>query len=114
MSYREANRHSIWCVLPPHILHEIAKRGTPAQREFAVDTLGADHSFRSGRAAFQLLSTNAHKLIAARAAGGQAHITIYDARHQQRLPGHVVANPNESNDDEVVEAFKGLLATYAF
>jgi Zn-dependent metalloprotease len=26
----------------------------------------------------------------------------------------VVANPNESSDKEVMEAFKGLLATYAF
>jgi Zn-dependent metalloprotease len=114
MNYREANRNSIWCILPPHILREIAKRGTPAQREFAVDTLGADHSYRLGRATFQLLSTNAHKLIPVRAAGGEAHITIYNAHHRQQLPGHVVANPNESKDDEVAEAFKGLLATYTF
>ena len=107
-------RNSICGILPPHILHEIAKRGTQAQREFAVDTLGADHSFRSGRATFQLLATGAHKLIAAPAAGGEAHITVYDARHRQNLPGRVVANPNESSDDEVKEAFKGLLATYAF
>ncbi len=113
MNYRKASRNSILCVLPPHILHEIAKRGSRTQREFALDTLGADHSFRSGRAAFQLLATGAHKLIAAQAAGGEAHITIYDARHRQRLPGHVVANPNESKDDEVTEAFKGLMATYA-
>jgi len=114
MDSRKASHIGIFCVLPPHILHEIAKRGTRAQREFALDTIGADHSFRSGRAAFQLLATNAHKLIAAPAAGGQAQITIYDARHQQQLPGRVLANPNESSDAEVSESFKGLLATYAF
>jgi Zn-dependent metalloprotease len=45
---------------------------------------------------------------------GEAHITIYDSKHTQRLPDHVVANPNESSDNEVMEAFKGLLATYTF
>lgn len=105
--------HSVLCVLPPHILHEIAKRGTPAQRDFALETLGADHSFRSGRATFQLLANGAHKLLALVAAGGEAHITIYDGKHTQRLPGHLVANPSGSNDPEVTEAFKGLLATYS-
>src|ERR1700730_18433305 len=114
MNFRKVSRNSILCILPPHILHEIAKRGTQAQREFALDTLGADHSFRSGRAAFQLLATGAHTLIAAQAAGGQARITIYDARNGQRLPGSVVDNPNERSDLEVAEAFNGLLATYAF
>jgi Zn-dependent metalloprotease len=114
MQVGKVHRHSIFCILPPHILHEIAKRGSPDQRNFALDTLAADYSFRSGRAAFQLLATGAHKLIAAGAPGGEAHITIYDTSHTQRLPGHVVANPTESSDNEVMEAFKGLLATYTF
>jgi Zn-dependent metalloprotease len=113
MNSRKIRRNSILCILPPHILHEIAKRGTQGQREFALDTLGSDHSFRSGRAAFQLLATNAHKLIAAPAPGGEAHITVYNAQHRQRLPGHVFTNPNESSDIEASEAFKGLVATYA-
>src|ERR1700730_13468656 len=114
MNFRKVSRNSILCILPPHILHEIAKRGTQAQREFALDTLGADHSFRSGRAAFQLLATGAHKMIAAGAPGGKARITIYDCQGSERLPGDVVSNPTESRDLEVTEAFKGLLATYAF
>ena len=114
MHSEQERRHSIFCILPPHILHEIARRGSPDQRNFALNTLGADSTFRSRRAAFQLLSTGAHKLITANALGGEAHITIYDAKHTQQLPGDVVANPNESSDQEVVEAFKGLLATYTF
>jgi Zn-dependent metalloprotease len=34
--------------------------------------------------------------------------------NRQQLPGRVVPNPSESGDNEVTEAFKGLLATYAF
>jgi len=112
MNAVKVHRQRIFCVVPPHILHEIAKRGSPDQRNLALDTLGADHSFRSGRAAFQLLATGAHKLLAPAAAGGEPHITICDARHTHRLPGHVVANPTTSADPEVTEAFKGLLATY--
>jgi hypothetical protein len=51
------------CMLPPHILHEIANRGTPAQRGFALDTLASDHTMRFGRAADQLMATGAHKLV---------------------------------------------------
>src|SRR5215471_18877342 len=104
MNFRKVSHNSILCAAPPHILHEIAKRGTQPQREFALDTIGADHSFRSRRAAFQLTATGAHKLLHAAPVGGEAHITIYNAGHRQRLPGHVIANPNESSDVEVVEA----------
>jgi Zn-dependent metalloprotease len=110
----KSHPNSLFCVLPPHILHEIAKRGTRTQRETALDTLGRDHSLRFGRASFQLLATNAQKLIAAPTVGGEAQITIYDAQQRERLPGRVVPNPNESDDAEVSEALKGLLATYAF
>jgi Zn-dependent metalloprotease len=114
MQATTSHRHSnIFCILPPHILHEIAKRGSARQRNYALDTLGADHSFRSGRAAFQLLATGAHKMLAA-PAGGEAQITIYDAKNMQQLPGQVVANPAASGDNEVSEAFNGLLATYTF
>src|SRR5712692_7536062 len=114
MQVREVNRHSIFCIIPPHILHEIARNGSTDQRNFALDTLGADSSFRSGRAAFQLLATGAHKLLAPASPGGEPHVSVYDTKHTHRLPGHVVANPSSSGDKEVTEAFKGLLATYTF
>jgi Zn-dependent metalloprotease len=94
------------------MLHEIAKRGTPAQRDFALDTLASDHPIRFGRATYQLMATGAHKLVTPAPATAEAHITIYDARHRTRLPGSVVHNPASSNDPEVQEAFAGLLATF--
>jgi hypothetical protein len=27
------HRHSIFCIVPPHLLHEIARRGSAAQRD---------------------------------------------------------------------------------
>ena len=105
-------RRGIFCILPPHILHEIAKRGTQAQRDLALDTLASDHPIRFGRATYQLMATGSHKLVAPAPATAQAHITIYDAHHGTRLPGSVVSNPNNSNDPEVKEAFAGLLATF--
>lgn len=45
-----SHRHSIFCILPPHILVQIAKNGSAAQRAFAIDTLSVDNSIRSFRA----------------------------------------------------------------
>src|SRR5215470_3819417 len=105
-----SHRHGVFCLIPPHILHEIAHRGTAAQRKFALDTLGADHSFRSGRQAYQLIASGAHKFLAPATPTAEAKITIYDAHHGIRLPGRVVTNP----DAEAKEAHDGLLATFNF
>jgi hypothetical protein len=95
------HRPSIFCILPPHLLHEIAIRGTPAHRAFALNTLGADHTIRFGRATYQLMATGAQKLMAPAPAAAEPHITIYDAHHGTRLPGSVVANPSSNTDPEV-------------
>jgi Zn-dependent metalloprotease len=105
-----SHRHGIFCLIPPHILHEIAHRGTATQRKFALDTLGADQSFRSARQAYQLIASGAHKFLAPATPTAEAKITIYDAHHGMRLPGRVVTNP----DTEAKEAYDGLLATFNF
>jgi Zn-dependent metalloprotease len=106
------HRSSIFCILPPHLLHEIASRGTPAQRGFALNTLASDHTLRFGRAIFQLRATGAQKLVSPAPVTAEPQITIYDAHHRSRLPGSVVANPSSSTDPEVTEAYAGLLATF--
>jgi hypothetical protein len=95
-------RRGIFCILPPHILHEIAKRGTQAQRDLALDTLASDHPIRFGRATYQLMATGAHKLVTPAPATVEAHITIYDA------PPHAPSRQccvqsNNSTDPEVKE-----------
>ena len=41
---------SIYCILPPHILKQIAKNGTAAQRTRAIEALTTTHCVRSFRA----------------------------------------------------------------
>jgi len=112
MQSHSYHRSSIFCILPPHLLHEIANRGTPAQRSMALNTLASDHTIRFGRATYQLMATSAHKLVTPAPAAAEPQITIYDAHHRTRLPGSVVANPSGSSDPEVTEAYAGLLATF--
>src|SRR5262249_60504076 len=46
-------RHSIHCILPPHILsHIAANAATREQRELALLTLDLDHSLRTSRVTF--------------------------------------------------------------
>src|ERR1041385_950466 len=49
------HRHSIFCILPPHILEAIAKQGDKKDREWALQTLAADTSARSERITQQML-----------------------------------------------------------
>lgn len=48
-------RHSIFCILPPHILSNIARYGSSQEREFALKTLAADQTMRTNRLTFSLL-----------------------------------------------------------
>ena len=90
-----ATRHSIFCILPPHILIAIAKNAaTPEQRAAAVDALSIDHSLRNERQAFSLmggLQINVLSSASLDAAGQpQKHRTIYDCGNGIALPGKVV------------------------
>lgn len=110
------HRHSIFCILPPHILEHIAKNGDKAQRSFAVDTLSTDHTmrqFRSTQAAFLQKRSTAPMPTAAVPA---AQISIYTATNTQTLPGTLVRGPGsgKSNDNSVDEAYDGLDETFIF
>jgi len=109
------HRHnSIFCILPPHILIEIAKNGTPQQRAQALDTLSVDHSIRQFRA------TNSAAIGPTRASAPMTaqpptkQRTIYDAQHAQQLPGNVVRSEGSaaSADVAVNEAYDGLGSTF--
>src|SRR5262249_48895833 len=112
MQSHSSHRPSIFCILPPHLLHEIANRGTPAQRSMALNPLASDPPLRFGRATYQLMATGAQKLMTPAPSVAEPQITIYDAHHRSRLPGSVVAHPSGSTDPEVKEAYAGLLATF--
>lgn len=111
-----SHRHSIFCILPPHILVQIAKNGTPTQRAFAIDTLSVDNSIRNFRA------TNAPNLVQRQLAqampGTTSRLkrTIFDAQHEHQLPGNVarLESGAASADVSVNEAYDGLGATFDF
>jgi Zn-dependent metalloprotease len=110
------HRHSIFCILPPHILRNISERGNPEQRAAASRTLALDTTFRALRAA--PLSLEPSPLVTPAPTADEKRRTIYTAGNQQLLPGEVVATedapPALNADIAVREAFDGLGATWDF
>ncbi len=109
-------RHSLHCILPPHILVEIAKRGTPEQRELAIDALQLDQSLRASRATFSLLGGLQVRHDLGAAAPPQKKRTIYDAQQGQTLPGRLVRSEGQPPvaDNAVNQAYDGLGDTFDF
>ena len=102
-------RVPIQCIVPPHILREVAQRGTPGQRAWALQTLSASDRLRGRREALALLATAAPS-------AGQKRRTIFDAQNGQELPGALVRGETDpaTADPAVNEAFEGSGATYDF
>ncbi|MEU5009463.1 M4 family metallopeptidase [Streptomyces sp. NPDC021749] len=106
--------HPVFCtIIPPHILDNLARSDDPARHEPARRTLEHDHLRRTRR-----------REVAARAAtpgepGADAdkpNRTIYDAGHQENLPGTKVRSESDgpSQDASVNRAHAGLGATFDF
>ncbi|WOD14610.1 M4 family metallopeptidase [Paraburkholderia kirstenboschensis] len=108
---------SIYCILPPHMLKEIAKNGTPQQRSLAIDTLAADHTFRQIRSVqAAMLAPRRSASVPPVAAAPSAHRSIYTANNTETLQGTLVRSEGapKSNDESVDEAYEGLGATFEF
>ena len=97
-------------IIPPHMLQEIAQKGTSSERASAWRTLTFSEQLRGGRSVLTLLSSRSVV-----SAGGKRR-TIYDAKNQRRLPGKLVRGESEpkSKDVAVNEAYLGAGATYDF
>lgn len=108
---------TIYCILPPHMLKEIAKNGTPQQRVQAIDTLSTDHTFRQLRSVHSaLLAAKPSVSVSPVPAVPSAHRSIYTAKNTETLPGTLVRAEGapKSNDVCVDEAYDGLGATFEF
>ncbi len=104
------HRHSpILCVIPPYILHEIARNGSAEQREMAIRTLVSSERIRGQRRAFREL----RGLMGMAAAGGKQR-TVYDAQNGSQLPGVKARGEGDppSSDPAVNEAYDGSGVTY--
>jgi Zn-dependent metalloprotease len=113
---RAPHRHSIFCILPPHVLREMARRGSAAQRNAALDTMAVDATQRGQRMAFMLLAAAAFRPPPVTGAAPQVHRTIYTAGNDQTLPGTLVRGEGQASvtDVSVNEAYDGLGHTFDF
>ncbi|MEH1771277.1 MAG: M4 family metallopeptidase [Nostoc sp.] len=99
---------SVCCIIPPHLLKEIAKRGTPQQSDWAFQSLTHSARIRGQR---DVLS-----LAPASTTSGEKRRTIYDASQGTSLPGKLVRSEGDapSNDPAVNEAYDAAGATFDF
>ncbi len=113
MCGHQGHRHSIFCILPPHILESIARSGNPSQRRAALKTLAVDSTFRALRASAAMRPTVAARSMAA---PNVLQRTIHSAGGQETLPGTVVRNEGDppTGDVAVDEAYDGLGHTWTF
>lgn len=104
-----SHNHPINCIVPPHMLEEIATKGTEGQRDLAISTLKASEQMRGQRRALADFSGAAFRV----AVGGKERI-VYDAKNGSTLPGTPVRNEGDgpTSDVTVNEAYDGSGATY--
>src|SRR6266849_6115874 len=91
-------RHSIQCILPPHILLNLARNGNEQERDFALRTLSLDSTFRSARSTQALMGglKPATASVSAATTSPAVQRTIYDDRQTQTLPGTLVRSEGQS------------------
>lgn len=109
------SRHSIFCILPPHVLRRIAERGTPEQRAAASRALAVDETMRAMRAARRpdLMPASPPALESLVA---QKQRSIFSANGTQVLPGNLTRTEGQgpTGDAAIDEAYDGLGDTYDF
>jgi Zn-dependent metalloprotease len=111
------HRHSIFCIIPPYVLDEIAQKGTPKQRTAALRTKSVDNTFRAFRLANQAARFAPQRnAIAGAGQPVQKRRTIYTAAGTQNLPGTPVRSEGQGPTGDLAtdEAYEGLGATFDF
>jgi Zn-dependent metalloprotease len=103
--------HPVLCILPPHILKNIAEKGTEKQRALAMNTLNVSEQFRGQRQALTGMTAFA---ISAAPPATTLQRTVYSAKFGSTLPGIVVRKEGgpPSADPAVNEGYDGSGATY--
>jgi len=111
--HNHSHRHSILCIVPPHMLKEIAVKGTDSQKKWAQDTILASTQLRAQRAQqFEYGDVLAASIF--KAVGGGKERVIYDVKNGSSLPGTVVRKEGDapSADVAVNEAYDGSGVTW--
>lgn len=104
------HHHPINCIVPPHMLQEIATNGTDVQKVIAINTFRVTSQMRGQRRALSDFNGAVTRFAAI---GGKERI-IYDAKNGTALPGTAVRNEGSapSSDVAVNEAYDGSGSTY--
>lgn len=99
------------CILPPHMLENLAQRGTAAEREFAKQALAVSQTIREERVRVAAATPRAARAAAAAAVKKR---TIYDANSGTQLPGTKVRSEGQAatGDAAVDEAYDGAGSTF--
>ena len=102
--------HPLFCIIPPHMLNEIAKRGSQAQRDYAIRTLRFSEQMRGQRLAVMDMPILLHQPVTS----DVKNRTIYDVNHGSSLPGTVVRQEGDppAADVAVNEAYDGSGVTF--
>lgn len=105
---------SIFCILPPHILRQIAENGDQQARRAAIATMTADQTFRIARAEQNRTAPVPRPAMLSGEANKQR--TIYTAQNAQNIPGQLVRAEGAapSGDAAADEAYDGLGTTFDF
>lgn len=108
-------RNPVFCILPPHLLRELARNGTPAERDIALATLATDQTARISRVTYEMQAAGARPALMS-TGPAEKHRTIYDGGRLEALPGRVVRNEGGKAVRDVAanEAYQGLGATWDF
>jgi Zn-dependent metalloprotease len=108
------HRHSIFCIVPPHILREVARNGTDEERGFALDTLALDNSHRTQRAVIN--QAGLMPVFAATPVTPTKHRLIYNTNHTANLPGTLARSEGQGPvaDASVNQAYDGLGHVFDF
>jgi len=101
--------HPLFCFLPPHMLKEIAERGSDQQREKALQALIIGEQTRAQRA----LRAEVEALVKSTLVTDKER-AVFDAENGSDLPGQLVRSEGEppTGDPAVDEAYDGSGATY--
>jgi Zn-dependent metalloprotease len=103
-------------IVPPHVLERVARTGSQADRETALNTLAIDHSLRTLRVENSLLrGVAARRLALTHGGGGVPLRVIYDAQHKSNTHATVVLRTESEApvaDAAANEAYDGLGFTY--
>lgn len=109
---RVRHHSAILCILPPHMLKNIAENGTPVQQAFATQTIQTTGQLWEQRIA---VARGAEpSAAAAKTLGPGKERYVYTADYGSSLPGRLLRQEGQdpSGDAAADEAFEGAGVTY--